>query len=222
MTRKVRTHLKTLPVEEFANTLTHGFGLVLSVAGFLALVVLAGLRGDALVIAGCVVYGLSLVILYAASTMYHSVTSPQLKKTLQIVDHCCIYLLIAGSYTPFGLVIAGESFGRGLLIAIWAFAVVGILTKLIVRDRFPAVNVISYLVMGWLGAFAIQPLFHALGVMPVALTIAGGIAYSLGVIFFPWTSIKHHHAIFHIFILLGSVIHYAAVVMYVIPHAFNI
>ena len=214
----LRKKLHYLSTEEFANTITHGGGLALSVVGFVVLVVLASLRGDAWSIASCVIYGASLVILYAASTMYHGTISPRLKKNLQIVDHCCIYLLIAGSYTPFGMVIAGESYGRGLLAAIWAFAIVGILTKLVIRDRFPAVNVISYLVMGWLGVFSLQPLFNALGIMPVALAVAGGIAYSLGVIFFPWKSIKHHHAIFHVFILAGSIIHYAAVVLYVVPH----
>jgi hemolysin III len=214
----IRAQLRELPVEELANTITHGLGLVLSIAGFVALVVLAGLRGDPMLIVGCVVYGLSLVVLYGASTIYHSTTSLELKKRLQIVDHCCIYLLIAGSYTPFGIVIAGDAFGRELLAAFWGIAVVGIIIKLIVRDRFPAINVISYLVMGWLGVFAVQPLFNALGIMPVALAVAGGVAYTLGVIFFPWKSIKHHHAIFHVFILLGSILHYAAVVFYVVPH----
>jgi len=186
------------------------------------LVSLAISRGDGWSIASCVVYGLSLVTLYAASTIYHSVLSPTLKKRLQIVDHCGIYLLIAGTYTPFGLIIADTSLGRGLLVAIWAFAIVGILTKLVIGDRFPAINVISYLVMGWLGVFAVPPLFNALGLMPVILAFAGGVAYSLGVIFFPWKSIKHHHAIFHIFVLLGSIIHYAAIVIYVVPHAVNL
>ncbi|MGB7202671.1 MAG: hemolysin III family protein [Pyrinomonadaceae bacterium] len=218
----VKARLKELSVEEFANTITHGFGLLLSVAGFTSLVILASLRGGALLIAGCIIYGLSLVVLYAASTMYHGTTSTKLKARLQIVDHCCIYLLIAGSYTPFGLVIAGESFGQALLAAFWGIAIVGILVKLVVRDRFPAINVISYLLMGWLGVFAVQPLLNTLGVMPVALAVAGGLAYTLGVVFFPWKSIKHHHAIFHVFVLLGSIFHYAAVVLYVVPHAVNL
>ncbi len=218
----IRAQLKVLSVEEFANTITHGFGLALSLIGFVVLVVLAGLRGDALPIVGCIVYGSSLVTLYAASTFYHSATSPKLKKTLRIVDHCCIYLLIAGSYTPFGLLIAGNSFGRWLMVVIWGFAIVGIVTKLFIRDRFPAIGVISYLVMGWLGVFAIQPLLNVLGAVPIALTVLGGVAYSLGVVFFPWKSIRHHHAIFHVFILAGSIIHYSAIVIYVIPHATNL
>jgi hemolysin III len=126
--------------------------------------------------------------------------------------------LIAGTYTPFGLVISGGSLGRALLVGIWAFAVVGIILKLIFGDRYPAISVTSYVVMGWLGVFAIQPLFNALGIMPVTLAIAGGIAYTLGVVFFPWKSIRHHHAIFHVFVLAGSILHYAAVVLYVVPH----
>lgn len=218
----IKAKLKVLPIEELANTITHGLGLVLSVIGFAVLLALASLNGDRWSTLSCVVYGLSLVVLYAASTFYHSATSLRAKKNLQVVDHCCIYLLIAGSYTPFGMVIINDPLGRILMAGIWGFAAVGILIKLMIRDRFPAINVISYLLMGWLGVFAVQPLFNALGMAPVILTIAGGVAYSLGVIFFPWKSIKHHHAIFHVFILLGSIIHYAAIVMYVVPHAINL
>lgn len=211
----VRAKLKLLSVEEFANTITHGFGLLLSVAGFVALVVLAGLHGDPVMAAGCVVYGLSLVVLYAASTLYHGATSPRLKKNLQILDHCCIYLLIAGTYTPFSLVLSAETLRFGLIGAIWTTAIVGILLKLLIGNRFPAVFVISYLIMGWIGVLAVRPLFEALGAVPTALAVAGGVAYSLGVVFFPWKSIRHHHAIFHVFVLAGSVFHYAAIVLYV-------
>ena len=215
----IRAKLKALSVEELANTITHGFGLALSIIGFVVLVVLAGMRGDRLSIIGCVIYGLSLVVLYAASTIYHSTTSLNLKRRMQIADHCGIYLLIAGSYTPFGLLIIQGSLGKELLVAIWAFAAVGIIAKLILHDRYPAISVVSYVIMGWLGVFAIQPLLEAIGFTAIALVVAGGIAYTLGVIFFPWTSIRHHHAIFHVFVLIGSILHYAAVVLYVVPHA---
>lgn len=221
MTELIKAKLDALSIEELANTITHGFGLLLSVIGFAELVILASFRGDRWSILSCIVYGLSLVVLYSASTFYHSSTSPRLKKNLQVVDHCCIYLLIAGSYTPFGVVIAGEPWGRELMFAVWAFAIVGIVVKLIIRDRFAAIGVISYVVMGWLGVFAIQPILHTLGMSAVILTVAGGVAYSLGVIFFPWKSIKHHHAIFHVFILLGSIIHYITIVIYVVPHVPN-
>ena len=211
--------LKHLSAEEVANTITHGFGLVLSVIGFVVLVVLASLRGGVGLITGCVVYGLSLVILYAASTVYHSVLSPKLKRRLQIVDHCGIYLLIAGSYTPFGLIILKGTLGQNLLIAIWAFALIGILVKLVLRDRFPAISVVSYLVMGWIGVFAIRPLLDAIGMTPIVLVVAGGVAYSMGVIFFGWHRIPHNHAIFHVFILAGSILHYIAVLLYVVPYS---
>lgn len=212
----LRARLQDLSAEEAANTLTHGFGLVLSVAGFLVLLAIAGVGGNLMVIAGAVVYGLSLVTLYAASTIYHGSTSP-LKKKLQIVDHCCIYLLIAGSYTPFGILLADRGVGGALLAAIWAMAIVGITAKILIGARFPVINVISYLAMGWLGVFAIEPLIEAVGYMPIALIVAGGLAYSLGVIFFAWKRFRHHHAIFHVFVLAGSILHYAAVVIYVLP-----
>lgn len=213
----IRAHLKELSVEEFANTITHGFGLALSIVGFVVLVVLAGLRGDAVSVSGCVIYGLSLVILYAASTMYHSAVAPELKNVLRVLDHCSIYLLIAGSYTPFGLIVLKGALGVNLLIALWAFAAIGILLKVFLRDRFVALSVVSYIVMGWLGILAIQPLFEAIGFVPILLIVAGGVAYSLGVIFFAWKRLRHHHAIFHIFVLAGSILHYAAVVLYVVP-----
>ena len=109
--------------------------------------------------------------------------------------------------------------GPVLLGGIWAFAAVGIILKLIFGDRYPALSVTSYVIMGWMGAFAIQPLFDSLGIMPVALAVAGGLAYTLGVVFFPLKSIRHHHAIFHVFVLAGSIFHYAAVLLYVIPFA---
>jgi hemolysin III len=180
--------------------------------------VLTGLKGDVLSITGCLIYGLSLVILYAASTIYHSTTSPKMKRRMQIADHCGIYLLIAGSYTPFALIVLRSSLGNQLLIALWILAFVGILAKLLLRDRFPAISVVSYLVMGWLGIFAIKQLFDAIGWVPIILVAAGGLAYSLGVIFFAWHSIRHHHAIFHLFILAGSILHYFAIAIYVVPY----
>ena len=219
---KERAILKDLSIEEFANTITHGFGLVLSIAGFAALVIFASLRGDPVLIAGCAVYGLSLIILYAASTIYHGTTSPELKHRLRLVDHCCIYLLIAGSYTPFGIIILNGYIGFGLLALIWMFAVGGIAAKLMFQHRFPVVSVGSYVVMGWLGVFAVKPMLETLGTAPVILAVAGGLAYTLGVVFFAWPRIRHHHAIFHVFVLAGSALHYAAVVLYVVPHSANL
>jgi hemolysin III len=214
----VRARLKKLTIEEFANTITHGFGLVLSIAGFVFLVALASLKGDFWYILSSVLYGLSLVILYAASTFYHSATSPEEKRILQIVDHCCIYVLIAGSYTPFTLIVLRSGVGQSLFIFVWAFALAGILMKIFFGKRFPVLSVLSYLLMGWIGIITVQPLLAALGPAPIALIVAGGIAYTIGVIFYAWQSIKHHHAIWHIFVLSGSILHFLAIAIYVIPY----
>ncbi|HEY8562929.1 MAG TPA: hemolysin III family protein [Pyrinomonadaceae bacterium] len=214
----VKAQLKELSVEEFANTITHGFGLLLSLAGFLLLVALAGVKGDFWYVASSVLYGLSLVTLYAASTFYHCAVAPEKKRVLQIVDHCCIYVLIAGSYTPFTLIVLREGIGQNLFIFVWMFAILGILSKLLFGERFPVISVISYLVMGWIGLVAVEPLFTALGFAPIALVVAGGLAYSVGVVFFAWKSIRHHHAIWHVFVLMGSIFHFLAVALYVIPY----
>lgn len=212
----ITAHLKQLSVEEVANTLTHGAGLLLSIVGFAVLATLAIIYGDGWHIASSIVYGASLVILYAASTFYHSAVTPHRKSFLQLVDHCCIYLLIAGSYTPFLLMVMRDSFGLGLLALVWAIAAFGIAMKVIFRERFNAVGIAMYLIMGWLGVVAVQPLYFALGLMPLILVIAGGISYTLGMIFFGWKSLKHHHAIFHVFVLAGSIIHFIAIAGYVL------
>jgi hemolysin III len=215
----VRAKLKELTVEEFANTITHGFGLILSVAGFFVLLVLASFKGDFWYIASSILYGASLVTLFAASTFYHGAVSPKLKKTLQIVDHCCIYILIAGSYTPFALIVLRAGIGQSLFFFVWTFALAGILMKIFFGKRFAVASVFSYLVMGWIGVVAVQPLFAALGFAPIALVVAGGVAYSVGVIFFAAKTIKHHHAIWHVFVLAGSFCHFLAIAIYVMPYS---
>lgn len=208
--------LRSLSVEELANSLTHGFGLILSIAGFIFLTVLAVINGDGWHIASSIIYGSSLVILYAASTIYHTATDPHWKRRLQILDHCCIYLLIAGSYTPFILIILRNQFGAGILTLVWAAAAFGIAMKLIFRSRFSAIGIALYLIMGWIGVLAVQPLYLALGAAPLALVIAGGLSYTAGLIFFGWHGLRHHHAIFHVFVLAGSILHFVAVAFYVL------
>jgi hemolysin III len=188
----------------------------LSIAGLICLVMLAFMRGDGWHIASSVIYGLSLVILYAASTIYHTVTEPRLKRRLQVLDHCCIYLLIAGSYTPFALVVLRNGLGFGLLAVVWAAAFFGITIKVLFRGRFSAVGIALYIIMGWIGVIAVQPLYLALGLAPLTLVVAGGLSYTAGLIFFGWHGLKHHHAIFHVFVLAGSVLHFFAVAIYVL------
>lgn len=212
----ISARLKSLSVEELANTLTHGFGLILSIAGFIVLTALALINGDVWHVASSIIYGSSLVILYAASTVYHTATDLVWKRRLQILDHCCIYLLIAGSYTPFILVLLRNELGAGILAIVWAAAIFGITMKLIFRSRFSAIGIALYLVMGWIGVIAVQPLYLALGAAPLVLIIAGGLSYTAGMIFFGWHGLRHHHAIFHVFVLAGSILHFIAVAFYVL------
>lgn len=215
----IQKRLSELTIDELANTLTHGFGLLLSLGAFAFMLAAAIRHNDTWFTASSVIYGLSLIVLYAASTLYHSESSPRRKKILQIVDHCCIYLLIAGSYTPFALVVLRPGIGESLFWFVWIFAAVGIAAKLAFGKRFPVLSVGSYLVMGWVGVFAIQPIFESIGLMPIALVVAGGLAYSIGVVFYAWESMKHHHAVWHLFVLAGSILHFLAVAIYVMPAA---
>jgi hemolysin III len=205
-----------LSVEELANTITHGAGLVLSIIGFVVLLLLAILNGDAWHVASSIVYGTSLVVLYAASTFYHSSTTPHRKSFLQLLDHCCIYVLIAGSYTPFLLIVVRNGFGMGMLAFVWAIAVFGIAMKVMYRDRLKALGIVLYLAMGWLALAVVQPMYAALGLTPMILIVAGGLSYTAGMIFFGWKSIKHHHAIFHVFVLGGSILHYIVIAGYIV------
>jgi hemolysin III len=213
----IRAHLNEMAIEEVANATTHGFGLVLSVVGFVVLLILAISYGDGWFVAGSVVYGASLVVLYAASTVYHTVIHVRIKRYLQLLDHCCIYLLIAGTYTPFLLTVLRGTFGESVLAFIWALAAIGIALKLVFRDRMNILGIVLYLAMGWIGVFAIKPMYDAIGLVPLILVVGGGVSYTLGMIFFGWHRIRHHHAIFHVFVLAGSILHYAAIVGYLIP-----
>lgn len=218
----VKARLKELSIEEAANSLTHGFGLVLSLVGFVVLVVLAVTKGGRWNIASAVVYGSSLIILYGASTFYHSAITPRSKSVLQLVDHCCIYLLIAGSYTPFALILLRDGIGFGLFAFAWIFAAVGIVTKVVFEIRSGFISASIYLIMGWVGIVAIEPIYNAVGIVPLILAVAGGFSYTLGIIFFGWQSLKHHHAIWHIFVLTGSLFHFVAIAGYVIPYTTNL
>lgn len=218
----IKKQIQKLSIEEIANTLTHGFGLFLSIIGLIVLVYLAAFYGDIWHILSSVVYGLSLIVLYAASTFYHGSSTPERKKILQLIDHCCIYLLIAGTYTPFTLIALRGTFGTSLFILVWTFALIGIALKIFFHNRIPAASVVSYLVMGWIGIFAVQPLFEKLGWMPLILIVAGGLIYTLGTIFYGWKTLKHHHAVWHLFVLGGSICHFLAISIYVLTYAVNL
>jgi hemolysin III len=203
--------------EELANTVTHGIGLALSVLGFIILLVLAVMRGNAWHIVGCAVYGSTLVCLYAASTLYHGIPSPRLKRALKIFDHSAIYLLIAGTYTPFLLVNLRGGWSWSLLGTVWGLALAGIILKLRFVDRFNILSPVIYLLMGWLALIAVKPLFSMVPLGGVVWLFAGGLMYSVGLLFYAWKRIPYNHVIWHLFVLAGSTCHYFAVLRSVIP-----
>ena len=204
-------------IEELANGITHGIGLVLSVVGLVVLVVLAVMRGTAWHIAGCTTFGVTLVLLYAASTLYHTFHTPRLKRILKILDHAAIYLLIAGTYTPFTLVNLRGFWGWTLFALVWGLSVFGILWKLILIERFQLVSTLVYLAMGWVVLIAIKPLISAVPLSGIIWLVAGGLFYTVGVLFFALKRLPYNHAIWHVFVMAGSVCHYFAVMFYVLP-----
>lgn len=203
--------------QEIANSVTHGLGIALSVAGLAVLVVLASLHATVWHVVSVSVYGTSLVLLYTASTLYHSLRSPRLKRIFHIIDHSSIYLLIAGSYTPFVLVNLRGAWGWSLFGVIWALSLIGILLKAFFTGRFKAVSTAIYLLMGWLVVVAIKPLMHAMPVGGILWLLAGGLAYTVGAVIYMWKAIPYHHAIWHLFVLAGSICQYFAVLFYVLP-----
>jgi hemolysin III len=203
--------------EELANSITHGFGLLLATAGTVALVVLASLHGTARHIVTCSIYSGTLIFMYAASTVYHSVQHARMKHVLRVIDHSAIYLLIAGTYTPFTLVTLRGGWGWTLFGIVWGLSVVGIVWKAIFIRRFAIVSGVIYVLMGWMVVIAAKPLLQRVPPGAIAWLVAGGIAYTAGLVFFASKRIPHHHAIWHVFVLVGSICHYIAVLLYVVP-----
>jgi hemolysin III len=203
--------------EELANTLTHGVGAVLSVAGLAVLALVASRRGPVAGLVGCVVFGAALVVLYTASTLYHALghLHERARTLLRALDHSAIFLLIAGTYTPFTLVSLRGPWGWSLFAVVWSLAVAGIALRLALRRRPTALFVSLYLAMGWCVVVALRPLVAAVPPGGIALLVAGGLAYSVGVVFYLWRSLPYGHAIWHGFVLAGSACHYAAVLRYV-------
>lgn len=205
--------------EEIANSLTHGAGAVLSIIGLVLLLAYAGPMNDPWKVISFSIYGISLVSLYLASTLYHSAKCPKRRAKYMMFDHCAIYLLIAGSYTPFLLVNMRDSVGWPMFAAVWGIAAVGITLKIAFGHRFHNLRLATYLIMGWLVVLAGSDLVESLASGGLTLLIAGGLTYTLGVIFYVGERIPFNHAIWHLFVLGGSICHYFAVYYYVLPIA---
>ena len=203
--------------EELVNTLTHGLGLALCLAGVPLLIALAALRGGARLVVAVSIYGACLLALYAASTLYHALRGPRVKRFFRLLDHSAIYLLIAGTYTPFTLIVLRGAWGWTLLGLVWGISVSGILWKVFFLERLEAVSIALYVVMGWLALIAIKPMFAALHTEGMLWILAGGVAYTGGVVFYAWKRVPYNHAIWHLFVMAGSLCHYFAVMRYVLP-----
>lgn len=205
-----------------ANAITHGVGAVLAIAGAVCLIV-ASTRGSAWHITACSIFAATLVLVYLCSTLYHSLVRTRARHVLQILDHSSIYLLIAGTYTPFTLISLRGSLGWTIFGVEWGLAAVGVVSKSIALERFRAgrlavLSALVYLFQGWLIVIAARPLINAVGWHCVAWLGAGGMAYTLGIVFFACDRIRYFHAAWHIFVLAGSIAHYCAILFYVIPH----
>src|ERR1035438_2036250 len=197
-----------------ANSVTNGVGAALALAGAVVLVVTA-VGGTAWQIASCLVFGCTLVLVYVCSTLYHSLVRTRARHVLQIIDHSAIYLLIAGTYTPFALVSLRGQLGWLLFVIVWGLAILGIVFKSSAIGRFPIASVVVYVGMGWLGVFVMRPLLHALtwhGIVWIAL---GGLLYTVGIVIFAFDRLSYFHALWHLFVLAGSICHYFAVLFYV-------
>jgi hemolysin III len=205
------------PIEEKINIISHATGFILSIVAFVLLVTHANLHGDVWHIVSFSIFGASLIILYAASTFYHSAKKSELRNRLKIIDHASIYVLIAGTYTPFTLVTLKGTIGWVIFGTSWGLALTGIILKLFFTGKYNLISTIMYVLMGWVIVFAIKPLINNLPLEGLLWLFAGGISYTIGAILYSIKKIKFNHAIFHMFVLMGSFCHFMSVFFYVLP-----
>jgi hemolysin III len=203
--------------EEVAHSLTHGAGLLLGITALVLMVVFATQRGSAIHVVACTLYGATLVLLYSASTFYHALPRGGAKRVFGTLDHSAIFLLIAGTYTPFTLVTLRGGWGWSFFGVMWGLAIAGVVLEAVTRGRARRLQLVLYLVMGWSIVVVARPLVQGLARGGLVLLLVGGLAYTLGVIFFVWRSLPFHHTVWHVFVLGGSACHFFAVLLYVIP-----
>ena len=204
--------------EERVNVISHGIGLLLSIIALFFLIYKSVKYGSDYHIFSAVVFGISLILLYTASTLYHNSTKEKLRKRLNVFDHASIFILIAGSYTPFLLISLRGTLGWRFFIFIWIVAFIGVVLKLFFFGKYSILSTIMYVLMGWVIVFVIKTLINSMGVNGVYWLFAGGILYTIGAIIYSVNKIKMNHAIFHIFVLLGSISHFISIYFYVLPN----
>ena len=207
------------PGEEIFNTATHGIGTVLAAFGLLLLVVKSAASGKALCITSTAIFGISMVLLYTVSTLYHSIKPERVKQVFKVLDHASIFLLIAGTYTPFTLLVLRGAWGWSIFGVVWGLAITGIVIESIFIKKIKLLSLILYLSMGWLVIVALKPLIRSIPPEGLYWLIAGGLSYTLGVIFYVMKKVKYAHGIWHLFVLGGTTCHFFAVYYYVIPSA---
>lgn len=206
------------PKEERLNIISHAIGFLLSIVALVLLIKKAIAIGNDRHIISVTIYGLSLIILYAASTLFHSAKQPRLRKRLQIFDHSAIYVLIAGTYTPFTLITLYGTTGWIIFSITWAFALIGIILKLFFTGKYKLISTLMYVFMGWIIVFAVKPLINNLPIDGLYWLMAGGISYTIGAVLYSVKRLKYNHAIFHIFVLIGSFCHFHSVYFYVLTN----
>jgi hemolysin III len=203
--------------EELANTVSHGIGAALSIAALVLMVVFAVRNGNVWHVVSVSIYGTTLILLYTASTLYHGIRIPSVKRLLQRIDHASIFLLIAGTYTPFALVSLHGPWGWSLFGVVWGIAVLGIVLELGTTRGKQKLSLALYLGMGWIVVIAIKPMLDNVETGGMLLLLLGGLSYTLGVVFYVRHTMAYHHAIWHLFVMLGSLLHFFSVFYYVIP-----
>lgn len=201
------------PLEEKLNAVSHGVGVIAATVGLIFLLMRVD---DTYGQFACVVYGLSMILMFLSSTLYHLAKNPSLKDFLKVVDHSAIYFLIAGTYTPFMIVAIGGWVGLTGMIIVWSIALIGIVFKIFASQRFPKLSVITYLLMGWIAIFFFYPLYNALTTEGIALLVGGGICYTVGVLFYLAKKIQFTHTIWHLFVVAGCVCHFFSIYYHVI------
>ncbi|MCL9663543.1 hemolysin III family protein [Paenibacillus hunanensis] len=203
--------------EEVANAITHGIGAALSAAALVILIVFASLKGTSWHIVSFTVYGVTMLLLYSCSTLVHSFRDGKVKDLFEIFDHSAIYLFIAGTYTPFMLLAVKGPLGWSIFGTVWGIAILGCAFKAFFAKRFLFMSTLFYLLMGWLIVLAWAPLTAAIATGGIVLLVAGGLMYTLGTVFYVWRGFPFHHAVWHLFVLVGSVLHFFAVLFYLLP-----
>lgn len=206
--------------EEFANSTSHGIGVIFGGVGLIMMLLIAGSETTRVVSA--VIYGLSIILLFLTSTVYHSVKKESARALMQTLDHCAIYLLIAGTYTPYMMISLENNGGWYYLTAIWIIALLGVLFKVFLGQRFPKTSLASYLAMGWFVLIAGQEMLENVSADGLILLAAGGLSYTVGAIFYAWEKLIFNHAIWHLFVLGGAVFHFLSIYWHVLPQPLSI